>query len=397
MITQTHRDDRIAIPTARLLLIGVSGMDWRGFDAKTRRGTLKHLAELRRRGVAGWLDGAPDGAGPAAWASLATGRRPEDHGVWRREEAWAGGLRPTSRASWRAPPLWDTLAEAGVATGSAAWPASRPGAAGRGMHIDDGVIEASDHVADTGALPRSGLPDRAREVIRDLRVRPSDITTDMLKGLAPRLDEIDQARDATLPTLAAAMAEAATAQASAVWLLQDGAAQALFAHQPWLGKARGLLDDYRGETHAGMIDGAWRLLDILVGRLAAVATADTLVVVVSPGWRGSPGVVLAAGPGVVDDEAFTGADLLDIAPTILARFGLRDDTLPGCRLAPLGGPSACREAPRAELAAPPAADRRPPARRGTWGFPPRLAVAGGGGAGRSHAGGLRLAAWDAWR
>ena len=75
--------------------------------------------------------------------------------------------------------------------------------------------------------------------------------------------------------------------------------------------------------------------------------------VVSPGWGAKPGLLLAAGAGVRPDPEFQGADFLDIAPTLLARFGLEDPTLPGRPITAL--------TPAGDRARAPSPDPEPPA------------------------------------
>jgi Tfp pilus assembly protein PilF len=131
--------------------------------------------------------------------------------------------------------------------------------------------------------------------------------------------------------------------------------QAVFVHQPWIGRLRLFLRGRDDPRFAGVIPAAWRFLDSLVGRLADLAGRDTLILVVSPGADGEPGVLLAAGPGVTPDPELLAARLLDVAPTVLARFGLTDPALPGRRLGAIAS-----EPGRQTLApAPP----EPPARR----------------------------------
>ncbi len=316
----------------RLLLIGAAGLDWASFDAMTRSGTLPELAALRARGVAGWLGGAPLTLGPAAWASIATGLPPEVHGVWRDLEEWPGGLRPTGKASWRYPPIWARLEAAGVSTGSVAWRASRPGAEWPGVHIDESFPDPSGIRPGDWALPRRCVPDTLRDTLRGRRVHPLQITAHMLTPLVPALAEIDQTRDDALPMIGLGLARASTIQSAAAWMLSEreqGAPDAVFVHHPWLARARFAFERRKDPIFDGVIPAAFRFLDGLIGRLASLARPDTQVLIVSPGWRGAPGVILAVGAGVIADDSFLGAGLLDIAPTALARFGLADPDLPG--------------------------------------------------------------------
>ncbi|HZZ69836.1 MAG TPA: alkaline phosphatase family protein [Phenylobacterium sp.] len=305
----------------RLLVIGAAGLDWPNLS-ETGAG---RLAALRSRGAVGWLRGPGDAAGPAPWVSLVTGQLPEAHGVWRRDEAWGGGLRRISRASWRVSPVWSRLSAAGISTASVAWPAARPGADWPGEHIDRDFAEATGKDAASWALPPRCAPPGLREALRDLRVHPTQITAAMLAPLAPDLDRRDQSRDAKLPALAVAMARAASVQAAAAWLLRERRPDALFVHHDWLGEVVSLAGP---ERDAQAIDGAWRFFEGLVRGLVDLAGEQALVLVVSPGWAGQPGALLAIGPGVAPGCQLAGADGVQVAATALAALGLEDTSLP---------------------------------------------------------------------
>jgi Flp pilus assembly protein TadD len=334
----------------KLILIAVAGMDWAGFDASTRSGALPALANLRSKAFAGSVTGAPAGEGPAAYASLATGVQPETHGVWRTLEAWGGGLRPTGRASWRAAPVWARLQAAGVSTGSVGWPAIRPGADWAGLHIDETFADPTGRTAADWALPLSCAPREVREEIVALRVHPTQITTDAILGFVPELAKLDQTKPTALPALALAIARAATNQAGAVWLMNNPAPDAIFVFHGLLDQVRAFSHGRDEPAHAFATKAAWQFTDALIGRLAEIAGPDAVVMAVSPGWRGHAGVVLAAGAGARTMPDFLGADLLDIAPTILGFFGLEATDLPGRRLSPVPRKSSLVPAPLPPLA-----------------------------------------------
>ena len=327
-------------------------MDWAGFEATSRAGEIPRLTALRQRGVGGWLSGAPQSLGPAAAVSLVTGVQPEVHGVWRAEEEWPGGVRPVSRTSWRAQPLWERLEAAGVSSGSIDWPGSRPGAGWQGLHIDDEFAEASGRTASEWALPLRCASSDCREALRSRRVHPSQITAAMLAPLVPPTAFQDGDHEERMLALAAGMSRAATLQSAAVWMLGESGEpppEAVFLHQPILQHSRRAFEAGDDEVFAGVVPGAWRLLDGLIGRLAELAGTDALVLVCSGGWRGAPGVILAAGKGVRVGAEFEGANLVDLAPTVLGVFGLEDPQLPGRRLTPIASPTPLRDAPRPML------------------------------------------------
>jgi tetratricopeptide (TPR) repeat protein len=330
----------------RLLLIGAAGLDEPGFRAGLDRDALSNLAKLSARGRTARLGRSPIGEGPAPWASLITGHPPDVHGVFSDREAWAGGLRPVSRASWRVPPIWASLSAAGIATGSVGWPAAGPGRSWPGVHVDASFGEASGVDRASWALPLNCAPADVRPLIRERRVHPADVTGAMLAPFAPGLAAIDQDRDAALPALAVAMAETATLHAAAAWMLESQRADAVFVHYPWLGRVRAGFEGQSDPLFEAVVPNAWRFLDALIGGLVARAPADMAVMVASPGWAGEAGVWLSVGPKAAQ-SADAADDLLDVAPTVLALFGLADATLPG----QVGGWAAAR---RDLVPAPPA-------------------------------------------
>ena len=316
------------VATQRALVIGASGLDWPSLHEAAERGLIPNLQALGARGSAGRLRADPDCVSPgfSGWASLVTGLPTAIHDVWREQEAWAGGLRATGRASWRVPPLWTRLAAAGVATGGVAWPGLRAGADWAGEHVADSYGQATGPDRHDWALPLHCAPSHLREALRPLRVHPADIGIGQLLPLVPDIAAIDQDREPGLALLAVAMAQAATIQAAAVHLLTRPDWQTMFVHHRWLGdlRARGSLMPPWDQ----LLDGGWRFLDGLIGRLAALAGPDCLIIVASPGWGRCDGAVFAAGHSVVPDRVAR-ARVGDIAPTLLAHFGLQDPTLPG--------------------------------------------------------------------
>lgn len=314
------------------------------------------MTALSARGVALSLQGQWRADGPAPWVSLVTGLYPETHGIWRSQEAWAGGRRPIGHASWRATPLWERLAAAGLQVGSVAWPAVRPASAWSGIHIDRGYAIPSGRTREAWALPLDSVPPEGREALRDLRVHPTEITGDMLAPLVPGLAAMDQSRDTGLPQLAVAMAQAGSVQAASAWLLERRP-DAAFVHHEWLGVVSAAFETYREGVFSQVVDGAWRFLDGLVGRLAELAGPDTLAVVASPGWRNRPGALIAAGPGASGEaEGPRWADLMDVAPTLLAAIGYEDATLPGRAIPALAPPGDRQPAPQVPPRPPPRTD-----------------------------------------
>jgi len=350
----------------RIVLIGLAGVDWLALGGAMQRRLVPNISRMAGSGLLAPLRTPPPVEGPPGWTTLATGLPPETHGVIGADEAWAGGVRQTSRASWAAPALWERLEQAGIGTAGIGWPGSNPGADWPGLHIDDLYARPSGHDWQDWALPLRCAPGAAREELRALRVHPSDIDAATLAPFVPDLGTVDQERDPALAWIALALAHAATVQAGAVWLLaQNPPARATFIHNGWLAALRTRFDG-RAAPYNAVIESGWRFLDGLIARLAQLTGADTQLLLVSPGWKELAGFLLA--PGVQPQEPIRGVQAIDIAPTILSRFGLRDPALPGSLVGALAGtaarvltPAAPREhiPPDAELLAAVAAQGYP--------------------------------------
>ncbi|MFZ4689950.1 MAG: tetratricopeptide repeat protein [Polymorphobacter sp.] len=313
---------------AKLLFVVAEGLDWAAFQAAVGAGIMPGLA-----GLAACPLHCSAHMGPGGAASLLSGVPPEAHGLWLEDEAWAGGTRPLSRASWQVAPLWLRLADAGIATASVAMPGSTPGASWPGTHFDSRLGDPDGKDAADWSLPLRVAPAAARDAIRDLRVHPTDIDPAQLAGLVSDLSLVDQSRDSSLAELAVLLARAGTVQAAATWLLAEGVA-ALFICFDWTGMLRHRFGGIRTPPFATVVPAGWQLLDAMLRALVAAAPAGMRLVFAAPGWEGRPGVLatdLAALPAAVNDVA--------VAPMVMAHFGL-----PWSPPAPLPAPPADDEA-----------------------------------------------------
>jgi predicted AlkP superfamily phosphohydrolase/phosphomutase len=114
-----------------ILIIGVSGATWDVLAALEKKGRVPNIHRLLKRGcgaalrsvkVAGDKHYRPQ----AAWASLATGCRPDRHGVTQfYHEA----------AELRAPTLWDIYSGQGLTSGIYGWPSTWPPPSIRGFVV----------------------------------------------------------------------------------------------------------------------------------------------------------------------------------------------------------------------------------------------------------------------
>jgi len=282
-------------PGPRLLLAGVADADGPTLHRLMRAGQLPHLTRLIETGVSRPLR-APVLAGPAPWATIATGQPAMAHGV---VSDWAvrpdgGGIARTGAGSWRAAPVWAVLQSAGIPCATIGWPATRAATAWPGLVVDDSFTEPTPSVLTDWPLPPACIsPARLRPALRGLRVHPG---------------ELDAATRGALPALA--LAAAASVHAAATYVMEHEAWHFLAVHYTLL------------VAHGG--DEVYAVLDAMVGRLVSLAGPETDVIVVSP-----VGLLVASGQGFAANATVHGAALQDIMPTVLARFGLRSEELPG--------------------------------------------------------------------
>ncbi len=97
-----------AEPRSRLVLIGVDSGSWTLFDPWIEAGEMPHLQALRDRGYAADLETVAPLISPPNWTSIATGKKPEAHGV----PSFFGDRRHV-----RVPTVWERLTAAGLRVG----------------------------------------------------------------------------------------------------------------------------------------------------------------------------------------------------------------------------------------------------------------------------------------
>ena len=328
----------------RVLVVAWSAADWSVIHPAIDRGELPHLASLVENGVSGPLATLAPLKIPIVATTLATGFHPPRHGVLEEVEPRVdgGGVEPTGRRSWRAPALWEYLASAGLRTAVVNWPATAPADRWPGVMVDSTFAASEGSSFDAWPLPPHCVaPDRLRTVMRDLRVHPGDIGPAELRALIPRLEEIDGRSDRRPHHLAVALARSATVHAAATHIAEQEQWDFLLVHYSLL------VDVWRaiqaapdaGETYHDAWGGAYRLLDVMLGRLKALAGPNVLTfLVAAAGWRSAGvriqesdddaliasdrGMLVAQGEGIERDALIHHARAVDLAPTLLACFGL---------------------------------------------------------------------------
>lgn len=345
------------MPTAAgFLLIGWEGADWPLINPLLDDGGLPFLSRLIERGAAGRLARAEPPVMEAWWTTLATGRSADEHGIaaaLERDPA-SGGARPVMGTSRRVKALWNILSQSGWRVGVVGFPVTHPAEPIRGVLASEAFARPVAPVGEPWPIAPTSL--HPREMAADLasmRVHPGELRSEDLLPFIPTATRCPPRRDGRLAALAGMVAENASRQAVASWLLESHAVDALLVHFNMIGAARRLLAPRPNggpdeAVYADVVTGALRFHDLMLGRLMALAGPEATVMLVSPGAMSARtpasggerqrmhdgGLICLAGSGVRADQLSLGAGLLDVVPTALAMLGLPTaEDMPGRVLA----------------------------------------------------------------
>jgi len=341
----------------KVLLIGWDAADWKVINPLLDQGLMPTLDEFINRGVIGNIATLRPILSPMLWNSIATGKRPEKHGIhgFMEPDPQNGGVRPVTSTSRKVKAIWNILTQRGYKSHVVGWFAGHPAEPINGISVSDLYPYAAGPLEEEWALPPGAVhPESMREVFAKLRMHPAEVTEAAILPWIPRAAEIDQEKDKSLQSFAKILAENCSIHNAATWILQN---------QEWdfLGVYYNAIDHFchgfmhfhpprmdgvpedKFEIYKDVVNGAYRFHDMMLETLLALAGPDATVILVSDhGFhsdhlrpRGIPiepagpavqhrpfGVLSMKGEHIKKDERIYGATLLDVAPTILTLFGL---------------------------------------------------------------------------
>jgi tetratricopeptide (TPR) repeat protein/arylsulfatase A-like enzyme len=325
-------------------------------DPLLARGEMPHLAGLIANGVRGNLATIYPPLSPMLWTTIATGKRPPEHGILGFTEPAEDGLsvRPISNLGRKTKALWNILNQNGKRSVVVGWWPSHPAEPIRGAMVSEHFKLLPEQDPSSPLPPGTIWPPAWAERMADLRVGPMEITGDILQLFVPEFQAVDQSKDKSLHDLAEIIAESMSIHAAATELLENEAWDFAavyhcgidhFSHRFMryhAGKTvRGFDTDPR--IYQGIVANAYRYHDLMLGRMLALAGPDCAVMLVSdhgfhsgrllpdyiPAEAAGPavehrhfGIFALRAPGVPRGERVYGANVLDIAPTVLHIFGL---------------------------------------------------------------------------
>lgn len=346
-------------PRQKVLLIGVDAAEWSVLGPLLDQQKLPAFASLRE-GASGKLRSLePLTKSPIIWASIATGKVPEKHGIsdffFKRAEKdraaardaakGAEGESPTTSNLWKARPIWDILGSVGKKVGVVGWWTTWPAQPVNGFLISDYV--QYDNGSWPGKDSRRTYPESLDSLVSAVRRTPQSVTwAELFQFVAPfdttkvtqRQEDLVYdlrwiyAADVTFYRVAMQLYKTQRPEFMTVYFRGIDAA----SHRYWdidiPGEFNPPLTDAEYQWMKKIIPNYYIFTDRLIGNLMKEADAQTNVIVCSDhgfmgGGRGVmahklDGIVFMKGPNVRKEENITGATVLDITPTVLALFGL---------------------------------------------------------------------------
>ena len=341
----------------KVLLIGWDAADWKIISPLLDQGLMPTLDDFVNHGAMGNLATLRPILSPMLWNSIASGKRPDKHGILGFMEAdpQTGGVRPVTSTSRKVKAIWNILTQKGYKTHVLGWFAGHPAEPINGISVSDLFPYAVAPLGEKWPLPPGTVhPESLREVFANLRMHPAEVSEAAILPWIPRAAEIDQEKEKGLQSFAKILSENCSIHNAATWILQNEPWDFLAVyyngidhfchgfmhyHPP---RMEGIPED-KFEIYKDVVNGAYRFHDMMLQTLLALAGPDATVILVSDhGFhsdhlrpRGIPaepagpavqhrpfGIIAMKGPHLKQDERIYGATLLDVTPTILTLFGL---------------------------------------------------------------------------
>ncbi|HET7903799.1 MAG TPA: alkaline phosphatase family protein [Candidatus Eisenbacteria bacterium] len=342
----------------KVLLIGMDAGEWDVMGPLLDQQKLPAFATLRAQGASGRLRSLePLTKSPIIWASIATGKVPEKHGISdffvkraekSREAAKAAGEEgdaPTTSNLWRARPVWDIVGSLGKRVGVIGWWTTWPAQQVNGWMVSDYVQY------DDGSWPakdaRRTYPESLDSLVQAMRRTPQSVSwAELFQFVAPidttkvtqRQKDLLQdlrwiyAADMTFYRVGMHLYKTHKPEFMTVYFRGVDAA----SHRYWdidiPGSFNPPLTDAEYQWMRTLIPNYYVFTDRLIGNFMKEADSNTNVVVCSDhGFMGGgkgvmahklDGIVFMKGPGVKKGVTIAGATVLDVTPTVLTLFGL---------------------------------------------------------------------------
>lgn len=374
------KPDSIPLPNDRkVLVIGWDAADWRVIRPLLAQGKMPNLQRMMEQGVHGNNATLTPALSPMLWTSIATGKRPFKHGIHGFSEPTPDGkgIRPITNISRKVKAVWNILNQCGKKPIVVGWWPSHPAEPIDGVMVSD-WYQKSRPIRDAevarqleqGIRPRPGdfgwtleqwpmppgavHPPRLERNLQEFRIHQVEVAEDDVGPFVPLGHRIDQQKDQRLQSIAKIIGEISSIHAAATALMQlepwdfmavylDGIDHFCHGFMKYHPPRRSEVSEEDFEIYSGVVEAGYRMHDLMLGALVALAGEETTVILLSdhgfhpdhlrpehipvepagPAVEHRPyGILVAKGPGIRQGGEVAGASVLDLCPTILSLFGL---------------------------------------------------------------------------
>ena len=319
---------------------------------------MPNLQHIIDKGVMGNVASLTPMLSPILWTSIATGKNADKHGIlgFAEPDPTTGKTRPVTSTSRQCKAIWNILSQRGMKSGVINWFASHPAEKIDGFVVTDRFCHAvSGPDQPWPEVEHSVHPAELLHEVCDLRIHPAQTTPMQVAPFIPNLGALDPQKDQNLHQLRILLAECATTQAAATWLMANQSWDFLGVYFDAIDRFAHTFMEYHPpkmehvsekdfENYKDVITGCYRFHDMMLGRMMQLAGDDTTIIILSDhgfhcdhlrpegsakitngrpvSWHRQYGMLVIGGPGIKNDERVYGASLLDIAPTVLWMLGL---------------------------------------------------------------------------
>jgi predicted AlkP superfamily phosphohydrolase/phosphomutase len=334
----------------KVLLVGWDSADWQVITPLLEQGHMPALNHLINNGVMGNLATMEPIISPMLWNSIATGKRPDKHGILGFIEPDPDNryVRPFTSTSRKCEALWNIFTRQSMNSHVVGWFAGHPAEPIKGTCVSELFQKAVGATDQPWPIkPGTIHPPELAEILAPLRVHPMELESAMILPFVPDAAKVDQTKDKHLSTLARMLAETISVHAAATYLLEhqpwdfaavyyDAVDHLSHAFMPFHPPKLPEVSDSDYELYKHVVSNTYIFHDLMLGRLMQLAGPEAHIMLISDhGFysdhlrpRGIPdepsgptvchrpfGIFCMAGPGIKKDQRIYGAGILDIAPT----------------------------------------------------------------------------------
>ena len=191
-------------PAKKVLLIGWDAADWKVAEPLIDDGKMPHLDKFVNEGVMGNIATLYPELSPMLWTSIATGKRPFNHGIYGfTEPAPDGkGIRPITNLSRKTKALWNILSQEGLKSNVIGWWPSHPAEPIDGVMVSNHYTKAAGPIDKPWPMrPGTVHPPKLAEAMAGQRVHPGELVTTDIGPFLPKIAEIDQEKEQRVENL----------------------------------------------------------------------------------------------------------------------------------------------------------------------------------------------------